>query len=95
MIIEVHTLKTDPEAFRAVWEGKKTYEIRKNDRNFEIGDQLRLRETKYTGQEMANGKPLKYTDREVIAEVTHMLKGPCYGLQDGWCIMSIKTLMIV
>jgi hypothetical protein len=96
-----HTLKTDHEVFQAVWEAKKTYELRKNDRNFQVGDTLDLAETVYTGAEMAPrlngafpgetipGKPLEYTGRHCYFKVTHILNGPIYGLTDGWCIMSI------
>jgi len=48
----VHELKTDSAVFQAVHEGKKTFEIRKNDRNFKVGDELWLKETVYTGEEM-------------------------------------------
>ncbi|MDS1006420.1 DUF3850 domain-containing protein [Clostridium sporogenes] len=33
-----HRLKTLSKYFNAVCDGKKTFEIRKDDRNFEIGD---------------------------------------------------------
>lgn len=84
-----HTLKTDPEPFQAVLDLKKTFEIRLNDRDFHEGDILRLIETKYTGEEMKAGAPLIYTGREAFREVSHILKGPLYGLQDEWCILSI------
>jgi hypothetical protein len=93
-----HELKTDAAVFQAVREGKKTYEIRKNDRNFRVGDELWLKETRYTGEEMQDkplhndripGKPLEYTGRMIAVTVTHILQGPIYGLMDGWCIMSI------
>lgn len=87
----LHELKTDPTAFQAVADGKKTYEIRKNDRGFQTGDELWLNETKYTGAEMKNGKPLEYTDRIMAVKVTHILHGPSYGLKDGWVIMSITN----
>lgn len=39
-----HVLKTWPEFFRAIVDGKKTFEVRKNDRGFQTGDVLHLRE---------------------------------------------------
>lgn len=86
-----HTLKTDSEGFRAVYDGKKTHEIRFNDRDYKPGDQLALKETKYTGEEMKAGKPLICTDAGILAKVTHVLHGPIYGLADGWVILSINV----
>lgn len=85
----VHVLKTDPEVFQAVHEGSKTWEIRKNDRNFQVGDELWLKETMATGKKMAEGAPLEYTGRMLARKVTYILHGPVYGLADGWCVMSI------
>lgn len=84
-----HELKTDPAVFAPVYTGEKTFEIRKNDRGFQVGDTLRLRETRFSGEEMAQGHPLEYTGREVSVQVKYILEGPVYGLEAGWCIMAI------
>lgn len=42
----IHDLKTWPEPFAAVVAGDKTHEARKNDRDYQVGDVLRLREFK-------------------------------------------------
>ena len=49
-----HALKTVPPFFKDIVEGKKTFEVRKNDRHFQVGDKVLLQEwhtDKYTGQE--------------------------------------------
>lgn len=81
-----HELKTDPAVFEAVLSGAKTHEIRLNDRNFDVADVLLLRETIYTGAEMAKGAELLYTGRETRRTVSHIQTG--YGLCEGWCILS-------
>jgi hypothetical protein len=98
----LHELKIDPQVFQAVLDGTKTFEIRKNDRDFQVGDELWLMETLHTGAEMrpcpdggypgrlAPRKPLTYTGCSLAVFVTYILHGPAYGLQDGWCIMSIS-----
>lgn len=87
-----HKLKTDPDVFDAVMKGIKPFEIRKNDRDYQIGDELMLKKTRYTGEEMKNGKPLEYTGDVWTVKVIYVLYGPIYGLQDGWCIMSTATV---
>ncbi|WP_331384989.1 DUF3850 domain-containing protein [Bacillus badius] len=39
-----HELKIYPQYFKAVVSGKKSFEIRKNDRDFKVGDTLLLHE---------------------------------------------------
>ncbi len=84
-----HELKTDPDVFQAVWDGLKTFEIRYNDRDYERGDTILLRETKHTGVEMKTAAPLEYTGRTTNHRVTYVLHGPVYGLQAGWVILSL------
>lgn len=39
-----HVLKCHPHFFAAIVEGKKTFEIRRNDRRYQVGDTFTLRE---------------------------------------------------
>jgi len=77
--------------FNEVFLGHKTFEIRFDDRGYREGDLLVLRETHYTGEEMRAGAPLEYTGRDCARIVTHVLRGPIYGLKEGWVIMSITS----
>lgn len=85
-----HDLKTDGAVFEAVLHRRKTFEIRRDDRDFRVGDTLMLRETRHTGAEMQAGAKLEYTGRECRRLVTHILRGPIYGLAEGWAILSIR-----
>lgn len=76
-----HELKTWPEFFEAVWDGKKLFDLRKNDRNFRVGDQLCLREW--------NPATKEYTSRHVYTSVTFVLAGGHFGLPEDLVILSL------
>lgn len=82
-----HNLKTWPEHFKDVSKGHKTFELRKNDRDYKVGDILWLEE--YLPEEK------KLTGHYVKVEVTHILheinaKG--FGLAENHVIMSFKKI---
>lgn len=87
-----HELKTDAIPFDDVASGIKTFEIRRDDRGFRVGDRLILRKTLRTGSEMASGAPLVYLADPVEVSVTHILRGPIYGLAAGWVVMSVVKI---
>ncbi|NIO30181.1 MAG: DUF3850 domain-containing protein [Gemmatimonadetes bacterium] len=79
-----HELKTWPESFKALFEGRKTFEWRRDDRGFEEGRLLILREwDPETGA---------YTGQELIAEVSYVLRGG-FGMPGGYCVMSLKDVL--
>lgn len=87
-------LKTDKNEFQQTWDLKKLFEIRKNDRNFRLGQLILLRETEHTGEQMKDGKPLVYTGRVIKVRICNIMEGPTYALPKGWVIFSIHVLGI-
>lgn len=75
----VHCLKIKTLFFTAVSSGKKTFEVRLNDRHFRLGDILILREW-YRGY---------YTGRRVIRQVCYIYDGNI-GLADGYVVLGLK-----
>ena len=81
VVQRTHELKTWPEHFQAAVSGEKRFEVRVNDRDFRVGDMLRLREW-----DPVNGA---YTNREVKQRVTHILLGGQFGIAPTHCVMSL------
>lgn len=75
-----HELKTWPVAFELARSGAKMFEIRVNDRNFQVGDTLRLREYEL--------ETSHYTGREVWRRVTCVVTG--WGLPDGTVALGLE-----
>lgn len=75
-----HCLKTWPEWFNLTKEGKKTYELRFNDRNFKEGDILVLKEYNPTSQE--------YTGNEIRKIIGHSMEDTSY-IAPGFILMSL------
>lgn len=80
-----HNLKTWPEPFQAMWEGRKPYEVRVFDRPYETGDVLRLFE--YFPAPAEN-----FTGRYIRAEVTCITRPGLYGLPPNVGVMGVKRL---
>ena len=74
----IHELKIAPMYFDSVISGKKTFEVRKDDRDYQENDVLILKEYDNNA----------YTGREYAVIVTYILRGEY--CKDGYCIMSIK-----
>lgn len=73
-----HDLKIDESFFVAVLDGRKTFEIRFNDRGFQAGDTVSLLETRHTTY---------CTDRKIDVNITYVL-----GLnqQPNWVVFAFK-----
>ena len=75
----IHQLKAEEDHFKNVIAGLKTFEVRKNDRNFQVGDFLAL-------NEIAKGQG--YTGRCCLVKVPYILDDPDY-VKDGYVILGI------
>lgn len=75
-----HELKTWPEYFKAVASGEKNFEIRKNDRDFKVGDILILKEYDPVKKE--------YTGDYVGREITYIMNEQPF-VKEGYVVMSI------
>ena len=92
--LRVHDLKIDANHFADVISGRKTFELRSNDRGFQVGDMLRLHCTRYTGLEMMHGAPLEYTGEVCERIVSHILAGHP-SVKRGHVILSFEGMIRV
>jgi hypothetical protein len=88
-----HDLKCWPGPFQATVDEVKTFEWRKDDRGFEVGDELLLREWEpcqhigWSGQWVAD-----VTYRWCLVKVTYILRGQ-FDVPAGYCVMAIEFLL--
>ena len=76
-----HDVKILPKYYSLVITGRKTAEVRKNDRDYREGDYLKLHE--FDG--------LMYTGRVVTCRITHVLIDEEY-VKEGFCVLSFQIL---
>ena len=77
----IHNLKIEPRFFNDVAYGKKTFEIRNNDRDFHVDDILHL-------QEYSDGD---YTGRAVFVKVRYLLDDPRF-LKEGYVALGVRLI---
>lgn len=78
----IHDLKILPQYFKEVVSGEKKFEIRKDDRNFSVGDIIDLREFDNN----------HYTGNIYSVKITYKFDGGSYGIEDGYCVLSIEPI---
>lgn len=78
--MKTHEMKTWPRFFGAVMSGAKTFEARRDDRGFEVGDRLMLREWDPETQ--------AYTGASLGRYVTYILRGTEH-VAPGFCILAL------
>lgn len=76
----IHELKVWPEYFAATAAGVKPWEYRLNDRGYQVGDILRMRE--YDPQAG------HYTGAVLEVSVLYLLSGPVSGITEGYVVMT-------
>lgn len=69
------------------------FEVRLDDRGYQIGDRVILKETEFTGVEMLHGQPLVYTGRHIELTIRFILRGPIYGLVSHWIIFGFDSFI--
>lgn len=80
--MKTHELKTWPQFFEAAQSGEKNFEVRLNDRDFQRGDLLLLREWCPRRE--------SFTGREATRKVTYILNGGQFGVEEGYCVMGME-----
>lgn len=93
---KTHVVKSWPQFFEAVASGHKLAELRRDDRGYQVGDDMILQEFK-----PGSAADCGYTGREVRMRITHVMRrdgasemgslaNPTYAIPPGWCVLSIE-----
>ena len=79
---KTHEIKLDIQYCDLVNDGIKTFEIRRNDRNYQKGDLVRFIPIG------AFFRLVEHPIKNKVYEITYVLSG--WGLQEGFCVFAIK-----
>ncbi|MBQ8893419.1 MAG: DUF3850 domain-containing protein [Clostridia bacterium] len=82
----IHEIKCLPEVFELVVDGKKKFEIRKDDRGYKEGDFLAMNE--YDGE--------RYTGRSVLLMVDYILDpNDVASCVPGYVVLSVRLVPVM
>jgi len=79
-----HKLKVHPQFWMPLVEGKKLFELRRNDRNFKVADYVDLR--RY------DPSSIGFTGEGLSRQITYVLHPEdCPGLEPGYVILGLSN----
>lgn len=88
----IHKLKTVQPYFDDIWLNGKTFEVRKNDRDFKINDIVMLLE--YDPNDKTNPKTCGYTGKCITGKITYILDDPKY-CKEGYIIFAFQRQELI
>ena len=92
--MKLHELKIKEVYFKDVLAGAKTFEIRKNDRDFQQGDLIHFNVIDEKPNSISDVYRYAYGYPSNVFRITYVLKDvPEYGLAKDYCILGIKELV--
>lgn len=77
-----HEIKIATEYYGRVLSGQKTFEIRENDRDYQVGDTLLMREYDPRGKDFIN------YSAPIHAKIVYMTS---FQQKDGWVVLGIEV----
>lgn len=77
-----HAIKIKKKYFKAVLSGEKNFEIRKNDRDYQVGDIIHFVPVDDECGMIIPHNPNAY-------KITYVFHGGEYGLEEGYCVFGI------
>jgi hypothetical protein len=81
--MKIHELKIEDQFIPSLLDGTKTAETRRNDRDFQTGDQIRF---------MSIGPGSRYQPGHIAdALITHVYQGE-HGVKEGYAVLSIRIM---
>ena len=90
--MKLHELKIRHEYLIDVTLGTKTFELRKNDRDYQVGDLIHFIDIR---EDNTKNDIEPYIDENQLYRITYVLKNvEKYGLDKDYCILAIKKLEI-
>ncbi len=82
----MHDLKINPNYLDRILAGTKLFEVRKNDRDFQAGDEILFRE--YAPPKYAHDQGM-FGERFVEVRITYVLHYP-EALKEGYVVLGIQ-----
>lgn len=78
----IHAVKCRSNYFKALQSGQKSFEVRKNDRDYKVGDLLGINEIDNGGN---------YTGKSLVCKINYILDD-FEGLQKDYIVMSVSSI---
>lgn len=86
----IHELKAWERYFDAVADGRKPFEVRKNDRSFQTGDLVDLVKVEEAYPHYYITPPGERFGKITLRKrITYLLQGGQFGIEPGFCVLGL------